>query len=74
MYKGAATVTADEDAQGLEEPIIAPVKTKTFSKLDKEASAALAKDFCLHSIGYTATPPQQCNSAGKKVGANSFLS
>lgn len=36
VYKGAATVTADEDAQGLEEPIIAPVKTKTFSKLDRE--------------------------------------
>lgn len=36
VYKGAATVTADEDAQGLEEPIIAPVKTKTFSKLEKE--------------------------------------
>lgn len=36
VYKGAATVTADEDAQGLEEPIIAPVKTKTFSKLDKK--------------------------------------
>lgn len=36
VYKGAATVTADEDAQGLEEPIIAPVKTKTFSKLERE--------------------------------------
>lgn len=41
MYKGAATVTADEDAQGLEEPIIAPVKTKTFSKLEKEVQYAV---------------------------------
>lgn len=41
MYKGAATVTADEDAQGLEEPIIAPVKTKTFSKLEKEVRGML---------------------------------
>lgn len=49
VYKGAATVTADEDAQGLEEPIIAPVKTKTFSKLDREVGgprAAAAASGC----------------------------
>eukprot|EP00640_Fibrocapsa_japonica_P000517 CAMPEP_0113940842 /NCGR_PEP_ID=MMETSP1339-20121228/6886_1 /TAXON_ID=94617 /ORGANISM="Fibrocapsa japonica" /LENGTH=1009 /DNA_ID=CAMNT_0000944805 /DNA_START=44 /DNA_END=3073 /DNA_ORIENTATION=- /assembly_acc=CAM_ASM_000762 len=36
VYGGAETVVLDEDAQPLEEPIIAPVKVKSFSVLEKE--------------------------------------
>jgi len=31
------TVLLDEDAQGIEEPIIAPIKTKKMSSIEKEA-------------------------------------
>ncbi len=37
VFGEAEAVTLDEDAQPLEEPVIAPVKTKTFSTLEKEA-------------------------------------
>jgi len=30
-------VLLDEDAQGIEEPIIAPIKTKKMSSIEKEA-------------------------------------
>jgi len=36
VYGGAETVVLDEDAQPLEEPIIAPVKVKAFSTVEKE--------------------------------------
>jgi len=36
IYGGAETVVLDEDAQPLEEPIIAPVKAKAFSTLEKD--------------------------------------
>jgi len=36
VYGGAETVVLDEDAQPLEEPIIAPVKTKSFSTQEKK--------------------------------------
>jgi len=36
VYPGVRTVTLDEDAQDLNEPIIKPVKTKNFSVLEKE--------------------------------------
>lgn len=50
VYKGAATVTADEDAQGLEEPIIAPVKAKTFSKLEKEVPGICYTCVCCRRV------------------------
>lgn len=37
IYPGVRTVTLDEDAQELNEPIIKPVKQKVFSVLEKEA-------------------------------------
>jgi 116 kDa U5 small nuclear ribonucleoprotein component len=37
VFAGAETVVLDEDAQPIEEPLIAPVRTKTFSKLETEA-------------------------------------
>ena len=36
VYPGVRTVTLDEDAQGIEEPIIKPIRTKNFSVLEKE--------------------------------------
>ena len=36
-YPGVKTVTLDEDAQDLSEPIIKPIKQKNFSVLQKEA-------------------------------------
>jgi U5 small nuclear ribonucleoprotein component len=35
MYVGVRTITLDEDAQELEEPIIKPIKPKVFSVLEK---------------------------------------
>ena len=37
VYPGVKTVTLDEDAQELDEPIIKPIKQKNFSVLQKEA-------------------------------------
>jgi U5 small nuclear ribonucleoprotein component len=39
IYPGVRTVTLDEDAQDLNEPIIKPVKPKVFSVLESEAPA-----------------------------------
>jgi 116 kDa U5 small nuclear ribonucleoprotein component len=36
VYPGVRTIVLDEDAQGLEEPIIKPMITKNFSVLEKE--------------------------------------
>ena len=36
VYPGVRTVTLDEDAQDIEEPIIKPIKVKNFSVLEKE--------------------------------------
>lgn len=36
VYPGVNTVTLDEDAQALEEPLIKPIKVKCFSVLEKE--------------------------------------
>lgn len=36
VYPGVKTITLDEDAQDLQEPIIKPIKPKTFSLLTKE--------------------------------------
>lgn len=36
VYPGVKTVTLDEDAQDLTEPIIKPIKHKNFSVLQKE--------------------------------------
>jgi 116 kDa U5 small nuclear ribonucleoprotein component len=36
VFPGVRTVTLDEDAQGIEEPIIKPIRTKNFSVLEKE--------------------------------------
>ena len=36
VYPDAETLLMEEDAQGIEEPIIAPVRSKTFSKLERE--------------------------------------
>ncbi|CAN0025728.1 unnamed protein product, partial [Choristocarpus tenellus] len=55
VYKGATTVTADEDAQGLEDPIIAPVKAKTFSKLEKEVPETKCSPSFMTSLMETPT-------------------
>ena len=39
VYPGVRTVTLDEDAQDIDEPIIKPIKVKNFSVLDTEAPA-----------------------------------
>jgi 116 kDa U5 small nuclear ribonucleoprotein component len=39
VYPGVRTIVLDEDAQGLEDPIIKPVITKNFSVLEKEQPA-----------------------------------
>ena len=39
VYPGVRTVTLDEDAQDLSEPIIKPIKAKNFSVLEKETPA-----------------------------------
>lgn len=39
VYPGVRTVTLDEDAQDLSEPIIKPIKAKNFSVLEKESPA-----------------------------------
>ena len=41
VYPGVRTVTLDEDAQDLTEPIIKPIRVKNFSVLEKEAPALL---------------------------------
>lgn len=41
VYPGVNTVVLDEDAQGLDEPIIKPIKPKKFSALLSEKGTML---------------------------------
>ena len=41
VYPGIKTVTLDEDAQDLNEPIIKPIKQKNFSVLQKDRPSVL---------------------------------
>ena len=55
VYPGVKTVTLDEDAQGLSEPIIKPIKLKNFSILQKEAPALVYESEFLTSLMNTPT-------------------
>lgn len=53
VFPGVRTVTLDQDAQDLKEPIIKPVKPKNFSVLQKEAPALVYESDFLTSLMYT---------------------
>jgi U5 small nuclear ribonucleoprotein component len=50
VFPGVKTVTLDEDAQELNEPIIKPIKPKNFSILQKEAPALVYESEFLTSL------------------------
>ena len=55
VYPGVRTVTLDEDAQDLTEPIIKPIRVKNFSVLEKEAPALLYSTEFIASLMNTPT-------------------
>lgn len=55
VFPGVKTVTLDEDAQELNEPIIKPIKPKNFSILQKEAPALVYEAEFLTSLMNTPT-------------------
>ena len=55
VYPGVRTVTLDEDAQDLTEPIIKPIRVKNFSVLEKEAPALLYSTDFMASLMNTPT-------------------
>mmetsp|Transcript_12364 Transcript_12364/g.20711 ORF Transcript_12364/g.20711 Transcript_12364/m.20711 type:complete len:1009 (-) Transcript_12364:109-3135(-) len=55
VYPGVKTVTLDEDAQELSEPIIKPIKSKNFSVLQKEPPALVYESEFLTSLMNTPT-------------------
>ena len=55
VYPGVRTVTLDEDAQDLTEPIIKPIRIKNFSVLEKEAPALLYSTEFIASLMNTPT-------------------
>lgn len=55
VFPGVKTVTLDEDAQELNEPIIKPIKPKNFSILQKEAPALVYESEFLTSLMNTPT-------------------
>lgn len=50
VYPGVRTVTLDEDAQDIDEPIIKPIKVKNFSVLEKESPSLLYSTDFLTSL------------------------
>lgn len=55
VYPGVKTVTLDEDAQDLSEPIIKPVKPKSFSILQKESPPLVYESDYVASLMQTPT-------------------
>ena len=55
VYPGVRTITLDEDAQDLSEPIIKPIRTKNFSVLEKEAPSLTYSSEFLASLMNTPT-------------------
>jgi U5 small nuclear ribonucleoprotein component len=55
VFPGVKTVTLDQDAQDLKEPIIKPIKPKNFSVLQKEAPALVYEADFLTSLMKTPT-------------------
>jgi U5 small nuclear ribonucleoprotein component len=55
VFPGVKTVTLDEDAQDLKEPIIKPIKPKNFSVLQKEPPALVYESDFLTSLMNTPT-------------------
>ena len=55
VYPGVRTVTLDEDAQDLTEPIIKPIRIKNFSVLEKEAPPLLYSSDFIASLMNTPT-------------------
>lgn len=55
VYPGVRTVTLDEDAQDLTEPIIKPIRVKNFSVLEKELPALLYSTEFITSLMNTPT-------------------
>lgn len=47
VFQGAETMVQDEDTQAITEPIIAPVKTRTFTVLEKEVPETTVRVVCI---------------------------